>query len=376
MLQKTIRVGVTEWHGAAHEAAQNPTTDVQYSSVAEQKKPIFWPIRSPIKGYLRLIDSREHEVIEAVISPIITRNAWIYSLAHYAEALAFSLFGAPIPRNIRAKYIEHLLRKANCKKIVFWSNAGYRTFIEYGQVESTALLKKATIVYPAIRKVCDSLVRTNKPNKRHVQILFNGDFFIKGGAHVVDAFERLQENNPYVALRLCCDEHRDFHTADPFLRRKYLEKIKSNNRVTLGRVPREDMLTRVFPETDIYVLPTYAYAFGFAALEAMAYGIPVIATNYFAIPEIVRDGESGLLIDTTAYECAKMFPGCFVKSIPTKFHEYMSESVYVRLNKLVESIELRRTLGATGLEIARNQFSFSTHNKIMREIYESATSGE
>ncbi|MFT4803964.1 MAG: glycosyltransferase involved in cell wall biosynthesis [Psychroserpens sp.] len=44
------------------------------------------------------------------------------------------------------------------------------------------------------------------------------------------------------------------------------------------------MLEQVLPETDVFVSPTYEEAFGFALLEASAYGIPVISTNHYAIP--------------------------------------------------------------------------------------------
>src|SRR5690606_14442564 len=115
-----------------------------------------------------------------------------------------------------------------------------------------------------------------------------GDFFRKVGAHVVDAFERIQDDFPEATLRVCCNERLDFNTPDRALREKYLRKIHNNKRIIFGRVPREVMLNQVLPNTDIYLLPTYDEAFGFAILEAMAYGIPVIASNVFAIPEIIN----------------------------------------------------------------------------------------
>ena len=39
----------------------------------------------------------------------------------------------------------------------------------------------------------------------------SGDFFRKGGANVVDAFERLQDSHPGIRLTLCCADS-DFHT--------------------------------------------------------------------------------------------------------------------------------------------------------------------
>jgi glycosyltransferase involved in cell wall biosynthesis len=47
---------------------------------------------------------------------------------------------------------------------------------------------------------------------------------------------------------------------------------------------------------DVALLPTRREGFGLAALEAMACGLPLVASRVGAIPEIVRDGENGLLV--------------------------------------------------------------------------------
>jgi N-acetyl-alpha-D-glucosaminyl L-malate synthase BshA len=46
---------------------------------------------------------------------------------------------------------------------------------------------------------------------------------------------------------------------------------------------------------DLLLLPSERESFGLVALEAMAYGIPVIATAVGGLPEVVEDGKTGLL---------------------------------------------------------------------------------
>ncbi len=67
-----------------------------------------------------------------------------------------------------------------------------------------------------------------------------------------------------------------------------------------GRVPDVGAWLR---RADLLVHPARWEGFGLALLEAMLAGLPVVATNVSSIPEIVVDGETGLLVpsdDATA----------------------------------------------------------------------------
>ena len=49
-------------------------------------------------------------------------------------------------------------------------------------------------------------------------------------------------------------------------------------------------------ECDVLVLPSTFEATPYVVIEAMASGLPVVASNIYGIPEIVRDGETGILV--------------------------------------------------------------------------------
>ena len=253
---KTIRVGVTEWHGMAQELASNPPEGIVFSRVARIPRSRFSPVRSPIKGFMPRIESTEHDIVEAVISPVITENLWIYSLAHFAEAVAFNMWGIPVPRAVRLAYVKNRLMRDNCKKIIFWSQAGLSTFTAYGRVKEQRLVDKATVVYPGIREVPPEVSIGHAKRKASLVICFGGDFFRKGGANLVDAFERAQKCFSNITLRLCCDQGLDFNTADQQLRRRYLERIRRNTSIVMGRVTHERMIGEILPQAHIYALPT------------------------------------------------------------------------------------------------------------------------
>lgn len=55
-------------------------------------------------------------------------------------------------------------------------------------------------------------------------------------------------------------------------------------------------ITALLPAFDIFVLPSLWEGLPIAVLEAMTVGVPVIATAVAATPEVVKDGETGLLV--------------------------------------------------------------------------------
>jgi glycosyltransferase involved in cell wall biosynthesis len=63
----------------------------------------------------------------------------------------------------------------------------------------------------------------------------------------------------------------------------------------LGSVSRDDVL-RLFRAADASVLPSAWENYPHTVVEALAVGCPVIATAVGGVPEVVRDGENGLLV--------------------------------------------------------------------------------
>lgn len=370
MKNKHLKIGITEWHGVAHELAQFPPDGIEYCRIDPIRKTSPRIIRSPIKGYLRTFETNKCDLIEAILSPIQTHSRWIYSIANAQEALAFNAAGLPIPRALRVAYLLRLLKKHNFKKLIFWSHAGFSTLSSYSRVSDPALLSKTTVVYPAIRTVPDPEPSHNESS--HLQLLFSGDFFRKGGAHVVDAFERASALYPELRLRLCCDDQADFNTDNTELRATYLNRIHKHPNIITGRASRSEMIGEILPNTHIYLLPTYAEAFGYSVLESMAFSIPVIATNHFAIPEMITNKHDGLLINIDRYDCERLFRGYRVNKIPPEFHEYMTETLFGYLCKLIENPKIRIEVGQRAAQTARTKFSFEERNKKMLSIYHDA----
>lgn len=78
--------------------------------------------------------------------------------------------------------------------------------------------------------------------------------------------------------------------------RAQLERLAGARVQFLGARPRDEVLG-LLAAADVAVLPSAWENFPHAAVEALAMGTPVVATRVGGVPEIVRDGENGLLVD-------------------------------------------------------------------------------
>ncbi len=54
-------------------------------------------------------------------------------------------------------------------------------------------------------------------------------------------------------------------------------------------------LIATLQQSDVFLLPSQTESFGLAALEAMACGVPVVASDVGGVSEVVADGQTGFL---------------------------------------------------------------------------------
>jgi N-acetyl-alpha-D-glucosaminyl L-malate synthase BshA len=60
-------------------------------------------------------------------------------------------------------------------------------------------------------------------------------------------------------------------------------------------IGKQDNVNELLPLADLMLMPSEMESFGLAALEAMACGVPTIATDVGGVPELIDDGRNGLL---------------------------------------------------------------------------------
>ncbi|HZP57962.1 MAG TPA: glycosyltransferase family 4 protein [Dehalococcoidia bacterium] len=127
--------------------------------------------------------------------------------------------------------------------------------------------------------------------RRPDEVLFvgNSDDQNKGARYLLEAAAILRDRG--VGFHLTFKDRLDAVMAP-----RMIEDLGLRDRVTfLGRLPVEE-LARLYNEAQVLVSPSLYEGFGLPAAEAMACGTPVVATTAGAFPEVIADGETGLLV--------------------------------------------------------------------------------
>ena len=129
--------------------------------------------------------------------------------------------------------------------------------------------------------------------KRPGNIFFVGDTEDrnKGARYLMEALHRLRHQLPF---------HITFIDHRPPDHLKLVQRLKGEYRLYnditfLSRAPTEE-LVRHYNRAQIVACPSLYEGFGLPAVEAMACGLPVVATRAGALSEIVEDGVTGILV--------------------------------------------------------------------------------
>ena len=125
------------------------------------------------------------------------------------------------------------------------------------------------------------------------------------------------------------------------------------DRVDLPGWVGADRVAELIATADILVLPSFIENLPLSIIEAMASGVAVVATPVGAVPDIVRDGETGLLVPVGDVD-----------------------ALTAALTRLVGDPALRQRLGKAGLTLHRNKLDLAPFADTMQRVWtQAATTG-
>jgi glycosyltransferase involved in cell wall biosynthesis len=133
-----------------------------------------------------------------------------------------------------------------------------------------------------------------------VTLLFFGHLTrIKGVDILIKAFQEVSLRNRDVHLHLVGDGGLRGFCED------LVQKENLNDRVHFWGAQPQNLLFRIIKGADICVFPSRNDAGPLTVLEAMAAGKPIITTRVGGIPEIMKDGRNGILVEPEPDQLAR-----------------------------------------------------------------------
>ena len=296
------------------------------------------------------------------------KKPWIVMIEHIGD-LCPIIYDTRHLRFYR-RFIEKVLDSKCCKKILPYLETEKVTLfkgLDCGSFKDKIEVVNLALPHKNFKKDYD---------KEIVSLLFLGtahrsnisrSFEERGGIELLQAFKILNEkyDNLQLVIRAPVPSH---------IHNRYSQILAEKNVKIFGQTLSREKWEYIMKNADILLFPGYITP-ALTILDAMSYGLPVIATNWRGNCEMVKDGETGLLIRPPfglnpdlplPYEQKKIL---FARGPDMRLVKMLAE----RTSMLIEDEKLRRRMGIAGRrEIETGKFSVKRRNEKLKKIFDEA----
>ncbi len=181
----------------------------------------------------------------------------------------------------------------------------------------------------------------SKTNKGALNIAIVGRLrHEKGQSIALDAMRLLKSYSPLIKLSIIGDGIDSNYLFDK-------AKSLSLESVDFQGIKSKSEIIEIYREIDLLIIPSKFEGFGLVAIEAMSSGIPVVASRVGGLPEVVSEGETGLLYEAGSVEelarCIRYF---------------------------FDNPECINQFGFKGREKVKSVFSFENYSENIMDIYD------
>jgi len=161
--------------------------------------------------------------------------------------------------------------------------------------EDGFLLNRSEVIHPGInldefKKVKFNIFNRYKLKNKKIVLFVGRVDYSKGIDVLIKAASLISKKDSDIIF---------FLVGPDFGERKALEQLAidkgvSDKIIFTGELNREDLIS-AYKNATVFVLPSRYEAFGIVLIEAMAAKVPVVGSNYSAIPYLIEDKVNGLL---------------------------------------------------------------------------------
>lgn len=190
------------------------------------------------------------------------------------------------------KRFVSMANKKTFKGFIFYSNYSKEVFYRYYSDLIPYEFKNLGIIYPFNfnNPLLDRSKFTPKTNLSSVRLLYVSSLFsLKGGCEILEAFKILSVNHD-LFLTIVTDSNT--------IPNNYHSIIANSGKIKLiENKLKNSELQRLYFESHILLHPTIMDSSAIVVMEALKSGLPVVASNTFAIGEYITHGINGFLIE-------------------------------------------------------------------------------
>jgi glycosyltransferase involved in cell wall biosynthesis len=162
----------------------------------------------------------------------------------------------------------------------------------------------------------------------------------KGHSILLEAISLLEHRGVPVLLEVVGDGSR----LDSL--RRQARDLGISERITFAGAVGQDRIREHYLAADAFCLPSLGEGIPVVLMEALASGLPVIASNTMGIPELIEDGATGLLVS----------PG-------------RPEDLAAAIERLAGDRSLGGRLGAAGRDRVMEEFNLDRGAEILRAAF-------
>ncbi len=271
------------------------------------------------------------EMYYLALMRVFPSKRFVSMVHHCYDPVADNLGYGFLKRSMKSFLIASMFKKSD--KLIFVSGNGYKSYLPKFKVDK----EKVSIVYNGVsEKLLAAGQLCKKDYVEPIKIAYVGRLVeIKAVDKLIEAFAALDEGcQLFVVGDGPC--------------RKQLEEQASRVKARITFCGFQKDVTKYLADSVIFVYPSKTEIFGISIVEAMAFGNICVASNVGGIPEIIADGENGILnIDNT------------------------TEGLVAAINKAIDIVknqDLYECMQQKARETA-NRFSFANMISELKKIY-------
>lgn len=273
------------------------------------------------------------------------------------------------------------LAGGNCRAIIAISDFARRTFLSMhdGCPELEALVQKLELRYPnlEISNAPDALA---EDPLTEIRVAFIGSHFgRKGGCVAVKLAELAKRAGFPLKVEIVSKlEAGGGIWTDPIDRtffQPYFDLLQLPNVTLHHGLPNAEVI-RLLDRSHFSLLTTFSDTFGYSVLESMSRSTPVIATRQGALPELVVDGETGILLDLPTKQSGDWIysraPGRDSKTFETIFADEvqrLAEESFARLVELFNDTFRLRAMRAAARRECQRRFGAEDASRYWDQLY-------